>query len=1319
MISRRIHTKPENDDYGRLARYCADTRNNGEKVLESWHRGSDADDYHLAIREVEAVQALNTRSRKEKTYHLIVSFRPEDEPLLTPEVFREIEEEFARALGFNEHQRHCGVHKNTNNIHMHVAYNMIHPVKLTRHEPYRDYRKRDEAARKLEKRFGLVIDKGRQPEESPKRSNDKAAQYEAHTGRQSFAGYVMEHKEALAKILECSDWPEFHAGLARFGLGLKLRGSGCVIHDLHSPHTVKASSLGRDFAKKALEQKLGPFQKCSELFPDSAIRYEGKPLQPHQAALDLFKEFHQAMNAPRRPDVSRATRSWNTYLKRRAVDGDNLALDVLRSLPSVGATPPEAVPNAQGPEKPTVDESHELERLLFTAFREITERRGIFRIPELHAEMQEYCSLREKKLNTSTLKDFLSRPDMASRFVAMPGKSPRDPRFTTRELLQAEADNRAYLIQGKERFPLHCSPEDLARDLDRNATKLFDFSFAGEQRDAALGILTSEDFITCVQGDPGTGKTTMLQAVVATHGKNQTIGLSKAGLAAKKLGDETEVWSMTIDRFCIDYERRQLALASDRSPKVLEDTAYIEKTFSQGQGLLIVDEASMMGSMDASRLCAIAAREKARLVLVGDTKQLPGVGAGKPFELWQEQGAPTFRLQEIRRQKSTQERAAVEAVTRHDDVAAALEYLENAENSSVRVVADDKERMASVVEEYFNHVDQTRKPPLLITSLNKDRLVFNEQIREGLKARGQIFQETERLQDVELPTGEIQPRKMAVGDEIIFTRRPSEQDVQVAGDQVILNGTRARISAIKNGNYTVQFPGGAVGTFGGKTFRHFDHAYSLSTYKAQGQSEDAHVIYHAPVYSPLLTRNEFLVGISRNKHHVSIYTDSQEKLLEKARKLAIKKTALETFERGVLRSEGTSYLKALSSVVAQRMVDDARAREERKTAVRDAGDWSKVPYDERKRINALYQKARDDFSQALHQAEKFVAQPNALEMEALHAQKEFLKKMEALETVQGSQRRWAMAERRRIEAAFIKTVTRQYAPQGSRARWHPTARDVFSHDTVISPEKQRLLKEYRTAHEKRRAAWKMLRQERERRYKALRSKWQTQRRQWKRDSSLLGRDTMRLINLSKAQQLAEEEKLRAEFVKRRNQLREEMPFLGWAGFVQHKAREGSKAALEIWSTMGETPSLVMDQKKHPDQLLDSLQRRVDNRGNVLYTLANGGMVKDNGRRIHFSRDEQSRKVALALARRKYGPHFIRENNTLCAGKRQENGYEYTLANGIVIRETENAVSCSKEDPGAKRIAEELAGRKLGKDRGKILDSGLIVESQRLEHGRVQ
>ena len=84
MISKRIHCKVENDNYGRLANYIADASHAGEKALASWCAGTySGDDYNLAIAEVLATQELNTRSTKEKTYHLVVSFRTEDEGKLT------------------------------------------------------------------------------------------------------------------------------------------------------------------------------------------------------------------------------------------------------------------------------------------------------------------------------------------------------------------------------------------------------------------------------------------------------------------------------------------------------------------------------------------------------------------------------------------------------------------------------------------------------------------------------------------------------------------------------------------------------------------------------------------------------------------------------------------------------------------------------------------------------------------------------------------------------------------------------------------------------------------------------------------------------------------------------------------------------------------------------------------------------------------------------------------------------------------------------------------------------------------------------------
>jgi hypothetical protein len=1306
MISKVISRKPGNDNYRGLAKYIADASHEGEKCLLAWTEGCWAgDDYEMAIMEIEATQALNQRTRKAKTYHMMISFRPEDEDKLTDDVLKEIEKEFAKALGFEEHQRHCGVHKNTNNIHMHVAYNMIHPEWLTRHEPFRDYWKRDKVCRELERKYGLAIDNGREIQQDiePKRDNDRADTYEAHSGQQSLDSYVKEQKELITTALQrAGDWQKFQESLAEIGLEVSTRGNGCVFKDRHGRHAVKASSLGREFSKNAFEKKFGKYRQPENL--DKVVvrdRYDRKPLQHHSKTDALFVEFTTAMNAPRVTD--KATTNWNAFLRQRAAEGDTDALDVLQSKPSVGGimqTRQTSLPEFAF-EKPDYNDPLVIEKFLQTALDEITGRLGLFEKSVLHKEISTYALLREVPLKANAITAFMNRSDVAIRFVVVPGSDPVRPVHTTKALLQAEADNRIYLAQGRGRFPLQAKAE-IAKELDAKACELFDFAFVGEQRTAALGILTSEDFITCVQGDPGTGKTTMLKAVVATHGVSHVVGLSTAGIAAKKLGDETGVLSMTIARFCIDYERRQLALESDMNEQVLLDTAYIEIAFADNRGMLLVDEASMTSSMDANRLCRIAAREKARIVLVGDTRQLPGVGAGKPFERWQEQGAATLRLSQIRRQQSNQERTAVEAVTLRDSVTEALGLLEAASDSRVVTVPKKDERVGSIITEYMHHFDRTGQPPLLITSLNKDRLIFNEHIRAQLKTRGLVTTQ-DYEQTIELPTGEKQTRAMAEGDEIFFMRKLPQTD--------IFNGTRARITKLEGADYTVELADGATAQFNGESFRHFDHAYSLSTYKAQGQSADTHVIYHAPSYSPLLTRNEFLVGISRNKHHVSIYTDSREDMLKKARELAVKNTALEIFERGKLRAKGSEYLRALGNIAGEYTSAIERAGEERKTAIKDSKEWRMVLDVERKRINALYQVARDGLFNGLRQAEKFTSGDNSLEDEARLKHHLFMERVLKFDAVQGDGWSKAQAEKRGAEYSFAQDIERNYTPGGIKTSWEPQREDgdIFERDDVITPEKRELFKEYRQAVVIRRTAFDAIREEQKERSAELRRKWRIKRAGWKRDTKLQPRDTAKLISASKSRQLAEEEKTRAKFTVQRNQLREEAPFVGWAGFVHHKAKHGNMAAMNIWSTLGDMMPRSMDMEADPERIMDTLQRRVDNRGNTLYTLPSGGMVKDNGGKIHFTRDIRSREIATRLAHRKYGSHFIQQGTgTMLAGRRQNDDIVYTLALGVLIRETENAISFTAGHNAAKQAALGLAGRKFEGQEMRVTEKGIIV-----------
>src|SRR3546814_11971078 len=78
MIAKRIDIEPENDNFERLADYIAAAPEEGEKLDDLWIVNCDAgetvEDLPLAIKEVNATQALNQTANSGKTYHLMVRF---------------------------------------------------------------------------------------------------------------------------------------------------------------------------------------------------------------------------------------------------------------------------------------------------------------------------------------------------------------------------------------------------------------------------------------------------------------------------------------------------------------------------------------------------------------------------------------------------------------------------------------------------------------------------------------------------------------------------------------------------------------------------------------------------------------------------------------------------------------------------------------------------------------------------------------------------------------------------------------------------------------------------------------------------------------------------------------------------------------------------------------------------------------------------------------------------------------------------------------------------------------------------------------------
>ncbi|SDR48986.1 TraI/MobA(P) family conjugative relaxase [Pseudovibrio sp. Tun.PSC04-5.I4] len=321
MIAKEALSRREGK-FATLATYIAGAKDKGEKLDDLWvvgcNAGTQKDDLDLVISEVEASQNLNTRAKTAKNYHLIVSFG-EEKP--SPDQLREIEKEFAAALGFEEHQRVVATHKNTDNFHMHVAYSKIHPQTGRMHSPWKSKETLLKLKAELEKKYDLKVDNGL--ESVKENANSKAQDHERHTWELSFSSYVKEHKEKLLEIREKSQsWDEFQKGISDYGVEMKKRGNGLIFKDMDGENAEKASAVDRKFSKKAMEDKFGVFpqreQKAEQTQSQtqtqsepSKDKYERKPVDPKARKSKFWLKYLGARKRGR-------ARNWRGYLQTQA-----------------------------------------------------------------------------------------------------------------------------------------------------------------------------------------------------------------------------------------------------------------------------------------------------------------------------------------------------------------------------------------------------------------------------------------------------------------------------------------------------------------------------------------------------------------------------------------------------------------------------------------------------------------------------------------------------------------------------------------------------------------------------------------------------------------------------------------------------------------------------------------------------------------------------------------------------------------------------------------------------------------------------------------
>ena len=292
------HQPADPASWTRLNAYILDTGHQGEKV--AWARATNcqSDDPGWAVKEILATQARNTRSRTDRNYHLVVSFPEGEKP--RREQIEDIEDRLCAALGFEEHQRVSAVHQNTNNWHLHVAINKVHPRTFRNIEPFRDHYRLQEACADLEIRHGLkrephTIDPG-QGRGADAKISGKAADFEAQQGYRSFVRWVRE--EAAPALLAARDsgrgWRELHQVATRYDLEIKPRGAGLVIgHRSDQRLHIKASDADRGLSMTALTEALGPFEPLACAGPEQPQASYTKPARTGP----LYESFKRERDA--------------------------------------------------------------------------------------------------------------------------------------------------------------------------------------------------------------------------------------------------------------------------------------------------------------------------------------------------------------------------------------------------------------------------------------------------------------------------------------------------------------------------------------------------------------------------------------------------------------------------------------------------------------------------------------------------------------------------------------------------------------------------------------------------------------------------------------------------------------------------------------------------------------------------------------------------------------------------------------------------------------------------------------------------------------
>ena len=431
----------------------------------------------------------------------------------------------------------------------------------------------------------------------------------------------------------------------------------------------------------------------------------------------------------------------------------------------------------------------------------LTVDRSTFTSAQAHAKVLQEIQGMVKQAGRSGLEEAehlveeaLSGEEIVS-LVSRPGRE----RYTTREMLRIEREmvDKARILHNRTGHGTHRNGRELLLEQK---------TLSPEQR-AMVRTITQGSDITLVQGWAGTGKSYALGAAREIwEGEGYRVrGAALSGKAAVELSNGSGIKSTTLSTL-----NREIG-DGGTDPLTSRD-------------ILVIDEAGMVGSRKMHELLSLAEKARAKMVLVGDTRQLPAIEAGAAFRLLQETLGYS-ELSGIRRQESEQDRQAVRDLA----VGNAEKALENlAERNRVHEYnsgRNTKEGMGGAVSQDL--VDG--KVSLAIAATREEAQDINEWARLHALEKGLVASEGIRM------TTNQGEREFAQGARILFTRNDRKLDV--------MNGDFGTVRGILNGSLRIELDRGGVKEIDLLSYSHLEYGYAATCHKLQGATVDRCHVY--------------------------------------------------------------------------------------------------------------------------------------------------------------------------------------------------------------------------------------------------------------------------------------------------------------------------------------------------------------------------------------------------------------------------------------------------------------------------------------------